>query len=70
MSKNELATKEAGKALAEALAANSVLKELDVSSKCIRMLRLDVQVLAPGLTCYGAGTVEVNGSYQKILKIP
>ena len=32
MSKNKMATKEAGKALADALASNSVLKELDVSS--------------------------------------
>ena len=32
ISNNKMATKEAGKALAQALASNSVLKELDVSS--------------------------------------
>ena len=32
MSNNSIATKEAGKALAQALASNSVLKELNVSS--------------------------------------
>ena len=31
MGNNQMATKEAGKALAEALAVNSVLKELDIS---------------------------------------
>ena len=58
MSDNKMATKEAGKALAEALAANSVLKELDVSSNAPGGWGLNgpgfAQELAVGLKNNGA----------------
>lgn len=61
ISKNKMATKEAGKALADALASNSVLKELDVSSNYERYYGLDgagfAQELAAGLSTNANGAL-------------
>ena len=60
MSKNKMATKEAGKALADVLASNSVLKELDVSSNYEPYFSLDgssfARELAIGVKNNGALT--------------
>eukprot|EP00935_MAST-01C_sp_MAST-1C-sp1_P001879 g1879.t1 len=62
MAENYMATKEAGKALADALATNSTLKELDVSSNAQRGYGLD----GPGFAKALAVGVKNNGALAKL----
>ena len=64
MANNRMASKEAGKALAEALTANSTLKELDVSSNTWTELRRP-KGDGPGFAQELADGVKNNGALAK-----
>eukprot|EP00935_MAST-01C_sp_MAST-1C-sp1_P000641 g641.t1 len=67
MADNRLATKEAGKALADALATNSVLKELDLSKNAWEYYRYDdVHADGPGFAKELAVGLSTNGALKRL----
>ena len=66
ISNNKMLTKEAGKALGDALASNSVLKELDVSRNNWQDRRKRWQGDGPGFAKELAAGVSANGALTSV----
>ena len=66
MADNKIATKEAGEALGQALANNSVLKELDISSNAWDDRYTSVKVDGPGFAKGIADGLSANGALTSL----